>query len=34
MEPCVNLKDSRHSRVAFFHAFFKAAALVTYILGS
>lgn len=32
--PCVNLKDSRHPWVAFFHVFFKAAALVTYVLGS
>lgn len=32
--PCVNLKDSRHPWVAFFHVFFKAAALAVYLLGT
>ena len=32
--PCINLKDSRHPWVAFFHVFFKAAALVAYLLGT
>ncbi len=32
--PCVNLKDSRHPWVAFFHVFFKVAALVAYLLGT
>lgn len=32
--PCVNLKDSRHPWVAFFHVFFKMAALAAYLLGT
>ena len=32
--PCVNLKDSRHPWVAFFHVFFKVAALAAYLLGT
>jgi hypothetical protein len=32
--PCVNLQDSRHPWVAFFHVFFKVAALGAYLLGT